>query len=299
MKHKYILLILFIPVFISCSTFTDKDTSNDWKKAKTIIPADENLRPVLLQFKQIFEHEYPETQIDFKFEANDSLIRQFVLGNYNNGIISRYLTSAEKNNSSITLQSKIKERVFAFSGIALVANSNFSDSIIDLKKIPDYLINNSREIIFDNASSGIARQMQQFIQIKPETFRKAKSVGSYEDIIHYIKIKQNAIGCIPFSKISDIDNKQVQSTLSTIKLLDIRWEDKNYAISQQSIAYGHYPLWQPLNFIMSSNHEPITEAFMNFLMKSKASKILLKAGLVPVNIPVREYIISDTLAISK
>lgn len=288
------MLLLF-----SCNTSVDESNKSDWKKGKAVIAADENLRPLLLQFKQIFENEYPEAQIDFNFQANDSIINAFVRGSYTSGIITRSMSAGEINNSGIVHQHKIKERIFAFSGIALVANNAYPDSVINLSQLPVYLQNASAEIIFDNASSGIARHLMHMLKISPTEIKKAKSVGSAESVIDYVRIKNNAIAFIPYSSISDRDNKKVVSTLNSIKLMDVKWNDTTYSISQQAIAKEHYPLWQPLNFLLSGNQEPVTEAFMNFLQKGKASKILLKAGLVPANMPIREYIITDTLPVSK
>jgi ABC-type phosphate transport system substrate-binding protein len=287
------VLLLF-----SCNTSVDESNKSDWKKGKAVIAADENLHPLLLQFKQIFENEYPEAQIDFNFQANDSIINAFVRGSYTSGIITRSMSAGEINNSGIAHQHKIKERVFAFSGIALIANNAFPDSVVDLSQVPVYLQNASAEIIFDNASSGIARHLMQLLKLSSAEIKKAKSVGSAESVIDYVRIKNNAIGFIPYSSISDLDNKKVVSTLNSIKLMDVKWNDTTYSISQQAIAKEHYPLWQPLNFLLSGNQEPVAEAFMNFLQKGKASKMLLKAGLVPANMPIREYIIIDTLPVS-
>lgn len=287
------MLLLF-----SCNTSVDESNKSDWKKGKAVIAADENLHPLLLQFKQIFENEYPEAQIDFNFQANDSIINAFVRGSYTSGIITRSMSAGEINNSGIAHQHKIKERIFAFSGIALIANNTFPDSVVDLSQVPVYLQNASAEIIFDNASSGIARHLMQLLKLSSAEIKKAKSVGSAESVIDYVRIKNNAIGFIPYSSISDLDNKKVVSTLNSIKLMDVKWNDTTYSISQQAIAKEHYPLWQPLNFLLSGNQEPVAEAFMNFLQKGKASKMLLKAGLVPANMPIREYIITDTLPVS-
>ncbi len=298
MKSKFTCMAVAMLLLFSCNTSVDESNKSDWKKGKAVIAADENLRPLLLQFKQIFENEYPEAQIDFNFQANDSIINAFVRGSYTSGIITRSMSAGEINNSGIVHQHKIKERIFAFSGIALVANNAYPDSVINLSQLPVYLQNASAEIIFDNASSGIARHLMQMLKISPTEIKKAKSVGSAESVIDYVRIKNNAIGFIPYSSISDRDNKKVVSTLNSIKLMDVKWNDTTYSISQQAIAKEHYPLWQPLNFLLSGNQEPVTEAFMNFLQKGKASKILLKAGLVPANMPIREYIITDTLPVS-
>ena len=95
------MLLLF-----SCNTSVDESNKSDWKKGKAVIAADENLRPLLLQFKQIFENEYPEAQIDFNFQANDSIINAFVRGSYTSGIITRSMSAGEINNSGIVHQTQ-------------------------------------------------------------------------------------------------------------------------------------------------------------------------------------------------
>jgi phosphate transport system substrate-binding protein len=299
-KRLWIVSLFGVILFNACKNApATTETVNSWEQGQAVIPADENLQDILAQFSDAFVNEFPKTEIGFDYQSNDSLVSKFVAGHIHSMIITRLLTDNESEFSTMAQKIRINQQVFAYSGIALIANNAFADSVIDLDQLNTILAGNSVAIVFDNAQSGIAKYVMQKLFLDPALVKNAKSAGNVESVIKYVEGNKDAIGFIPFSYISDPDRKSVQEILNRTRLLDVEWNDTVRSISQESIALDEYPLRVPLNMVLGGQYEPVVDGFKSYLFKERAAKILLKAGLVPVNIPARNYNLQEEIPVAK
>ena len=298
-RKKYLLINFYLFFFSSCQLNPTDSTSNSWNMGKITIATDENLKDITEQLTQIYEHENTQAAVALKFQPEDKIVHDFMNGTVRSMIISRTLTNNERAVSKQNQQVEIEENIFAYSAVALIANRSFKDSVIDITSIKNYLQpGSSTRLVFDNKQSGIPKLIMQKTGIGPELFKNALVVNNSDEVVDYVRRTSNAIGFISFNGISDTYDARAKEILSSVKLLAIRRNDSTFPISQESIYDFAYPLQYPINIVLGNNPELVGKGFTNFLCREKASKILLKAGLVPRFMATRRIIVHDTLKIN-
>lgn len=298
---KFFLIIFFgLILFSSCQTKTSakNETTSEWNSGTIIIATDENLQNIAEQLSQIYEHDNPKAHIKFNYQAQDKIIDDFVNGKISSMLISRTLTKNEKDISTQNQKTATVENVFGYNAVALIANPKFNDSVFDIKKLSDYLQPNSAvKLVFDNKQSGIARYIMQLANVDPALFKNALAVNNAQEVMEYVQRNQASVGFISFNQISNRDVSETKSILSSLKILDVKRNDTIYEVSQESIYSFTYPLQQSMNIVLGRNPELVGTGFTNFLTKERAAKILLRAGLVPANMPARRVEVRDELEI--
>lgn len=297
MNIKYFFYYLLIIVLISaCQSNSEKQNKDDWNTGTITIPTDENLKDIAEQLVEVYEHEYEQATIKLNFQPQDKIINDFINGKITSMIINRNLTQKEIELSSNNQETKVIENILAYNAIALIANKNFKDSTIQMSAIKSYLLpNSSIKLVFDNKQSGIPKFIMQQENLDVALFKNALVVNNTNEVIQYVSSNTSAIGFITFNYISDVDAKSTQEILSKVKVLSVSKNDTIMSISQQSIYDGTYNLAQPISIVLGKNAEVLNVAFVNWLVKERAAKILLRAGLVPKVMPNRNMNIVDEL----
>jgi phosphate transport system substrate-binding protein len=297
MNIKHFFYFLLIVVLISaCQSNSEKQNKDDWNTGAITIPTDENLKDIAEQLVEVYQHDYEQATIKLNFQPQDKIINDFINGKITSMIINRNLTKNELETGTQHQGTKVIENILAYNAIALIANKNFKDSTIQISDIKGYLQpNSSVKLVFDNKQSGIPKFIMQQENLDVALFKNALVVNNTNEVIEYINRNTAAIGFITFNYISDADAKSTQEILSKVKVLAISNNNTSVNISQQSIYDGTYNLMQPISIVLGKNPETVGTAFVNWTVKERAAKILLKAGLVPRVMPNRNMNIVDEL----
>lgn len=292
------LLILGFAIAITACRNEQPVTSEseDWNSGHITIACDSNLMPVIGQMKPVYENSYPAAVVDFSYGNEDDLVRRFVAGDLRTIILARMLSPAEKEQAAASQQIDIREHFFAYDAVAVVAGKQYADSVLDLDRVAAMLEKGSPvRLIFDNARSGIAKQVMRLCRIDPEAFRQAYVVNDPQAVIDYVAADPLAIGFIPFNFISNSYEEADRQNRKKIKLLAVSKNDTTYRLSQEDLAYSDYPLKRPLNIVLGNSPDLVGRGFTNFLHRSQAARILLKSGLVPKYMPPRIIRVRETL----
>lgn len=297
MNTKLFFYFLLVVVLISaCQSNSEKQQKDDWNTGSITIATDENLKDIAKQLVEVYQHEYEQATIKLNFQPQDKIINDFINGNITSMIINRNLTKNELETGTERQGTKVIENILAYNAIALIANKNFKDSIFQMSAIKDYLQPNSTvKLVFDNKQSGIPKFIIQQENLDIALFKNALVVNNTNEVIEYVNRNTAAIGFITFNYVSDADAESTQEILSKVKVLAISNNDTTISISQQSIYDGTYKLMQPISIVLGKNSETVGTAFVNWAVKERAAKILLKAGLVPKVMPNRNMNIMDEL----
>jgi phosphate transport system substrate-binding protein len=246
--------------------------------------------------KPVYENSFPQATINFQYKNEEELVRDFVAGRAKVIIISRELSPAENQEAAVNQKIEIREHIFAYDAVAVIAGKNYKDSVLAIEKIPEFLLlHTSTKLIFDNAYSGIAKQVMQLCQVNPSAFKYAFVVKNPQEVIDYVSNDPHAVGFIPFNYISNSYEQSDLNNRQKIKLLGLSQKDTVYKLSQENIAYSYYPLKRPLNIILGNSPDLVGIGFTNFLHRTQAAKILLKSGLVPKFLPVRKVVVREEL----
>ncbi len=288
--------LLIISMILSCNTNNKSAGKDTWNTGTITIATDENLKEITEQLVQIYEHDYENAKIILDFQPQDKIIQDFLNGDIKSMIVNRVLSNKEIKLSNQNQKAKIVENILAFNAIALIVNKKFKDTILTISDLKNYLLPNAAvKLVFGNNKSGIPKHILQKGNLDISLFKNALLVNNTSDVIEYVKRNDASIGFIPFNYISDSHTSSAKDILSKVKTLRIQDNNIISSVSQESIYNNSYPLLQQITIVLGNNPEIVGTAFVNWLCKERAAKILLKAGLVPRFMPKRNIIVQDEI----
>jgi phosphate transport system substrate-binding protein len=143
------------------------------------------------------------------------------------------------------------------------------------------------EVVFDHPNSGILKYLQDTLAnlktIPPNFF----AVNNNEAVIDYVSKKKNAIGLIGVAWVSDAEDSTANGFLKTIHVAAIASDSGFYQPYQAYIAQNVYPLIRNVVIISREARSGLGSGFLSYVASDKGQRVVLKAGLVPVTMPVR------------
>lgn len=301
MRALFINLILILLLNASC---TDRDRSGkvlDTTTSGTIkIAVDESLRPLIQAEIEAFEGTYRDAHIQAVYTSEADAINSLLSDSVRLAIVTRRLTADEQG---VLDKVKIPGRQMgvAKDAIALILHTENRDSILRWEHIQGILegkivnwrqISSSSpsatiEVVFDHPNSGILRYLRDTLQnikaIPPSCF----AVNSNEAVIDYVSKKRNAIGLIGVGWVSDAEDSTSNSFLKVIRVASVASKSEFYQPYQAYIAQNLYPLSREVTIISREARSGLGSGFLTYIASDKGQRVVLKAGLVPVTMPVR------------
>lgn len=262
---KYFIAVLVI-ILSGCSrgshTPVDSPTSGSIK-----IAVDESLKPLVDAEIAAFEGIYLNAHISPVYVSEAEAVQLLIADSVRLAVITRSLTREEK--AAIEGQ-KIypKEAKVALEGLALIVNPGSDDTLWRMAKV--------RELIGHDPGT-----FQLFVD------RKAYPIKTSQEVIDYVSKSRNAVGLIGASWISDTDDSTANKFLETIKVPAIESNGDYYQPYQAYIAQQLYPLTRSVIINSREARSGLGTGFMSFVAGDKGQRVVLKAGLVPVTMPIR------------
>lgn len=300
-KYRFLFLAF---IFTSCSNPQEKKP--DTPTSGTLpVTADESFYPIAKAEVNAFENLYNNTRVIAAFKSEDEAINDLLNDRADMILISRELNAEEKE--------FIKRKKITFStnqiatdAIALIVNDAYPDSLITThqlkrifngtiktwKELVSYLPDQEIKIVVDKSSSGNLRFLKDKLSLKPDAVQ-IYAAGSNEKVLEYIKNNSASIGVIGVNWISDEDDPELELKLQKIRVLAVaegneKDSSKFYQPLQSYLAEGTYPLTRPLFIINKNTKVGLGTGFASFILSDRGQRIILKAGLLPANMPGRE-----------
>ena len=134
-----------------------------------------------------------------------------------------------------------------------------------------------------------------------------------QKVIEYVASNPNALGIIGVNWISNPGDTTNLSFIDKINVVSVSREDKAtransfkpypyqlamelaYRMSAESEQKGGYPLTRDVYIIITDSSGGLPSGFVNFVAGDRGQRIILKAGLLPANRPVRLVRITDSM----
>jgi len=290
-------------ILIGCSQKDKNQKPLDSPTSGTIsISVDESLKPLIEAEVNAFEATYPKAKINVKYVSESEAIHQMLSDSSRLAIVTRKLTADEtKVLTDLTLTPHYSS--VAKEAITLVTNKSNPDSLFqwndleailkgetsDWKKLKMKGKSAPVEIVFDSPNSGIVKFLKDSIlhitQLPPNCF----AVNSSNAVIDYVSKKENAIGLIGASWISDSNDSTANVFLKAVRVAGISSgkDAEFYQPYQAYIAQGNYKLTRNITIISREPRSGLGSGFMSYVASPKGQRVVLKAGLVPVTMPIR------------
>ncbi len=263
------------------------------------IAIDESLRPLIDAEVSTFEALYQRADIESYYypeaEAIDALMKDSV----RLAVVTRKFTQEEKNYYR-DIKITPTELDVAVSAVALIVHHDNPDTLISMDQIKALLRGKINlwsqlgsknkagiEIVFDNPNSGLIRHLKDSVaQVKtlpPNCF----AVKDNTAVINYVSENKNALGLIGLEWISDKDDSTSNSFLKRIKVMSVAGDSTHFKPYQAYLALKYYPLSRRITILSREARAGLGSGFMAFVASEKGQRIVLKAGLLPVTMPVR------------
>jgi phosphate transport system substrate-binding protein len=299
-KKLSVLCLAVLLLFTSCR---DRDRNGKILDGPTSgfvkISVDESLRPLIEAELNTFEGIYVKADIEPYYlpeaEAVDALLNDSV----RLAVVTRRFTDEEKKYFK-SIKITPTELDVAISAIALIVHRDNPDTLINMDQFQKLMTGEINtwnklggknkagiEIVFDNPNSGLVRHIKDSI-VNVETLpSNTFAVQNNEAVIEHVSENKNALGMIGLEWISDKDDATSNSFLERIRVMGVAGDSVHFKPYQAYLALKYYPLARRITILSREARSGLGSGFMAFMASEKGQRIVLKAGLVPVTMPLR------------
>ena len=290
MLTKIISCIFLSALFISCGLTDDITKKDSPTTGKVNFYFDEGLTLHIQNQMSTFKTTY--TYADINLVSTDEKTCIEALFNDSAKVIgiSRMLSEDEikkfkQKNISVNTS------LVAQDAIAIIVNTNFSDSTISIQQLKQLLSGNDSNyvkdkhihVVFDNQNSGSIRQLKDSILKKNNFGKNCSAVKNTPELITSISQNSLSIGICDFAWLSDKDDITTKAFLKTVKILAVSKKDfeKAYMPDQSNIATHDYPLLRNICIIRRSSEFTLGKGIETFIAGPVGQMMFLKQGLPP------------------
>lgn len=283
--------------------FTEPDprTDDTPTTGHVLILADEDCKAVIDEEAMVFHSIYAQAELDIRYMSEAELLKAML-----NDSVRCVVTTVKPGG---TQQTYFNERQLSApivpiykAGIAVVVNKDSPLRHLDLRNVAELLEKSdtveagsdsgrnpgmdSLTAIFAGSGSGVARLLIDSLHIR--TLR-ARALPDVNAVVAQVARDPKAIGFLPFEAISDLDNPAMRALRDQVRLIPIAqtMADTPVLPSQSSLADGSYPLKRTVNMILTEGKSGLGTGFVSFVANHKGQRIILKLGVVPINVPPR------------
>ena len=300
---SYLIIALSIGI-LACS---ERKNGNDTYNTGSIsIATDESYKPIIEQELTVFANSYPKTKIALKTTSQQEALSLLFKDSVRVIITNREFTEAEltelKEKRKGTKGKSIK---IAEDAVAVVVNLGNKDSLLSLDQIKGILSgsitdwnqvdakNTKGKIIpvFDNPNSSNLYTMAEKLGLDVAKLQASIfSSGGQVAVIDYVNTHPNAIGFIGVNWIIDHDSPTQMDFNRKIRVASIKnkaTDSTGYQPYQAYLKTDLYPLERSMYALTLESRQGLGSSFINWLTSDTGQRIILKAGLLPANAPIR------------
>ena len=293
---------------ISCKgEAASKDSYTDTAREGTIpVAIDESLRPIIDLQIQIFENQNIEAEIKPIYCDEERAIELLLKDSVRVAITTRMLFPKEKKDFDDRRWPVHQEKI-ASDGIALITHLENQDSLISIPQIRKILTGEvtswnqlnptsklgNISVAFDHTHSGTVRYVRDSIcEGKPFASQGIYAQKTNRSVFDYVTQTPGAIGIIGVAWLDNSADTTNTSFKAGVRVMQVGAHDpvdrytsrKPY---QAYLALKSYPLVRDIYVLCSDPRQALSANFTHFLTTDKGQRVILKAGLVPANAPLR------------
>lgn len=297
-----IKLLCFVLLALLAITCNDKQKNEETIiKGKMTLLVDETLVPIVEEQIEIFESQY-KAKITIEAKSEAEVIQILANDSARVAILARKLTAQEE---AVFKSKKITPKVtkFATDAIALIANKNAKDTLIDLQSVVGMLQMKPQPgikgLVFDNPNSSTASYLSQLAGIQSFPSEGVFSFKTNEETIRYVAENDGMVGVVGLNWLSNPSAK-IQPFVDKINILSVKGKTGDYVFpSQNDIAEGKYPLARDLYIVNCQGYAGLGMGFASFIAGETGQRIILKSGLVPAKTPTRKILVRQEIEKNK
>jgi phosphate transport system substrate-binding protein len=310
MKYIYSLVVvtaLASGMFVSCKNDT-KTTTNDgidenMTYGNLTLYTDATVQPIVEDVVAVFGSIYNKAHITQVNKSESEIVNAMIRDSAHVAVLTRLLTDEEQSNFTKTgIKPKITH--FATDALALVTNKTATDSVINLEEVYKVLQGNPtgkiKQLVFDSAGSSTIQMLMKEAGVSKIPSKNVYSLKSTQDVIKFVHDNAGSIGVVGVNWLVQAP-PQLEKYVENIKVLGVdnvkidKGAKKYYKPSQSNIGAGLYPLTRKLYLLNYQGKLGLGMGFANYVTAPDGQRIILKSGLLPVEIPPRELEVRNEL----
>lgn len=269
---------------------------------KATFYVDNTIQPIAEDVIAVFSTMYDRANIIQVNKSESEIVKLLLEDEAGVAILPRKLTSEEEAHFR---NRKVEPRIteFGIDAIAFITNKKAADTILKLEDVTALLQGKDSKIktlVFDNPNSGTVQELLKKAGVSKLPSAHIHAVSDNEEVIKYVHDNDGAIGVIGINWIVQ-SPPQLSKYVENIQVLSVN-NVKNdgaakvfYKPNQSNIATGSYPLTRRLYVLNYQGKQGLGMGFANFISAPDGQRIILKSGLMPVNIPNRELEVRNKL----
>lgn len=294
------LLVALLFLMNGCKQNTKVLPADQYHNGHIVIACDNDFRYVMEQQREVFEAIYPGASITFEYMSDAEIMKKLYNRELQEAVIGRQLTAEESEALTRIDSTHPREHLMAKDALAFIVGNKSPIKSLNYERLfsnEQQLLNNDNfTFVFDGKQTSLVKSFQLFSGVNKSL--NVFALDSIQAVIDYVNQHDGAIGAIPYAKISDEDNPQMQQLLKNVNIISVERKDSTgkttvSAASEADISIGAYPFIRPLNYVICNPYERVGTGFANFIFKKQGQKIFLKAGLIPTTMPERDFIINS------
>ncbi|MCO5231253.1 MAG: substrate-binding domain-containing protein [Chitinophagales bacterium] len=287
----FFFLLLGSFFFTSCKTETDKADKSAYdldniNVGEISLFADINTESLLSQLGKIYSVHFPKASVKANYRKDVDVMNAMLSDSTRIIVLQRECTASELEQIKVLHESKPLQYTFAYNAITLIKDKESKDSIIDSLSFAQQIVKGQEKIVTIGEYSDLYSLLLRKYGVVDGN-RKLKTVRTIEELQAFLKKEPDYIGILPFSLISDIYNPVAKEIVSKFRWLGVSGKNDVF-ISQSSIYTQEWPFVIPYTVLYCniSSHDGV--GFVKFIHTKQASKLILKAGLIPYLLPDRD-----------
>jgi phosphate transport system substrate-binding protein len=306
MKHTFKIFfasVLAATAFVSCKK--DKEGKTEIEETltsgKTTIMVDNTIQPVAEDVIAVFHSVYDRAHITQINATETDLVNALLKDSVSVVVLPRMLTAEE---SVYFKQRAIEPHItqFASDAIAFITNKTAKDTVVNLEEVLKVLKGQSsdkvKKLIFDNPNSSTVKYLLKLAGVDKVPTQNVYSLKTNDEVIRYVHDTPGAIGIVGVNWLSEPSQKMTKyvSGITVLAVDNVKIDKgvkKYYMPTQSNIATGSYPLTRKLYVLNYSNRDGLGMGFATYIGAFEGQRIVLKSGLLPVEMPSREVNIAD------
>lgn len=306
MKHTFKIFfasVLAATAFVSCKKDKEGKTKIEetLTSGKTTVMVDNTIQPVAEDVIAVFHSVYDRAHITQINATETDLVNALLKDSVSVVVLPRTLTEEE---SVYFKQRAIEPHItqFASDAIAFITHKTVKDTVVNLEEVLKVLKGQSsdkvKKLIFDNPNSSTVKYLLKLAGVDKVPTQNVYSLKTNEEVIRYVHDTPGAIGIVGVNWLSEPSQKMTKyvSGITVLAVDNVKIDKgvkKYYMPTQSNIAKGSYPLTRKLYVLNYSNRDGLGMGFATYIGAFEGQRIVLKSGLLPVEMPSREVNIAD------
>ena len=284
------ILICSVVFLAGCKSFREQENElpDTRYKGSINISVDESFKHVMDELVQVYESNYPGTQILVQYKPEAECLNDMLTDSIRMIISTRTYNLDERSLLIDSMKVSPKSMTIARDGIAVIVHPSSPDSLFNMKEIREILTGRFKKNLIPVFDGLKATSTVRFIidsVLRGDTLTsRAMAARSSEAVLDYVSKTPNAVGFIGVGWIGNPEDTSQLSFLRKIRVAGVESTDipDAYVKAYQANIYiKRYPMVRDLVYILKENYKGLGNGFANFMSGEIGQLIFKRAYLAP------------------